>query len=237
MSRPSKIFLIVICGVIVLLASCSKHTKSRLSPRIQEGDSREDQFEVALAETGCGIDPKQSFSELIREIDICIERYKSSITPNILEKFPDESFGLVTVEEAFDAVSGEIFDFGIGSALVKDSALLMRGHNSQLSTKRSDYHGEMVVLNAFENLGGQDKENLVLFTSAEPCPMCFTRIIIAGVPTKYVTSIDGDGMVSHVEGLPTEWKEVAQKTPITQAKCSPELQALAKSLFLIYKRR
>jgi tRNA(adenine34) deaminase len=240
MNKHSRLTLIITWGALLLAVACSRPPSPQLATQPQGAEPRKSQFDIALAETGCGIDPALEFRELLKEIGSCIALYKSRMTPGVIDKFPDEPFGLITVEEAFEAVSGENFDFGIGSALFQGPSLLVRGHNSQLSTKRSDYHGEMVVLNAYEDaykeLQKEDQADLLLFTSAEPCPMCFTRIIIAGVPAKYVTSIDGDGMVAHKDGLPKEWKEVAQGTPITRANCSPKLQALAKALFLIYTK-
>ncbi len=112
----------------------------------------------------------------------------------------DDAFVLASVEEALEALKDG--EFGIGAALVKDGEIILRAHNSQLSNKRSDLHAEMTLINMFENHPELKKhrklfnidENIVLYSSTEPCPMCLTRIAICELASKYGAGSDLDGM-------------------------------------------
>ena len=90
-------------------------------------------------------------------------------------------------------------------------------------------------MNKFEE-GFRDIESMkgfVLFSSLEPCPMCFLRLIISGVEKVYYAAIDKDGgMVQRSKYLPPEWKELARRQDFALAKCSPVLSDIALQIFL-----
>jgi cytosine deaminase len=73
---------------------------------------------------------------------------------------------------------------------------------------------------------------LVLYTSVEPCPMCLTRMINAGVKRAYYAAPDeAGGMVGRFDNLPPFWKGMGKAMVVETARCSPELKALAQRLF------
>ena len=75
---------------------------------------------------------------------------------------PDAPFGCVIVEEK----AGEILAEGLNDA--EKSPIL---------------HGETAaVIDLFDGRPGADPSDLVLYTTAEPCPMCSGAILWGGIP-------------------------------------------------------
>ncbi len=75
---------------------------------------------------------------------------------------PDAPFGCVIV----DMRTGEILAEGLNDA--EKSPIL---------------HGETAaVMDLFDKRPGADPSDLVLYTTAEPCPMCASAILWAGIP-------------------------------------------------------
>jgi cytosine deaminase len=158
--------------------------------------------------------------------------------------FPDDSYGLIVVKAALEAIKGE--SGGIGACLVdtRTGQVVETGRNRQFTTYfRSDLHAEMDLLNRYEDRMKKPRSNgkdgnprncphLVLISSVEPCPMCLTRIINSGIKTVlYVVEDRQGGMVTRLDQLPPFWREFAADREFRQADCSPELQQIALDLF------
>jgi len=133
--------------------------------------------------------------------------------------------------------------YGIGAVLIdQNGKIIASAHNSQIQKRRSDLHAEMTLLTNFEKSFRSRKymdsyvykPGMIVFSSAEPCPMCFIRIITTGCNTKYCTPGPEDGMVSRVNYLPAYWKELAMERTVELGDCSPEMQKLAHLLFYSY---
>jgi cytosine deaminase len=76
-------------------------------------------------------------------------------------------------------------------------------------------------------------EDFILYTSLEPCPMCFARLITSGVRRVYYASADDHGgMVHKLEQMPPAWIELAERQEFAKARCSPQLSGLALQIFL-----
>jgi tRNA(adenine34) deaminase len=159
----------------------------------------------------------------------------------------DDSFILVTLREAVAAMregSG-----GIGACLVHEQsgAIVEVGHNRQFMPHfRSDMHAEMDLLNRYEEKKNVKKvegvnprqvDGLVLYSSLEPCPMCLTRILNAGLKkTCYAAADPNGGMVQHISSLPPFWRDLAENRTFAPADCSPELSEIATRLFKLSRR-
>lgn len=167
-----------------------------------------------------------------QEIDKLEKRVKT-LVPD--PRYPHDEFVLITLHEAIDAAKEG--NFGVGAVLVGGNGeVIQRGHNHVFSPYfRSDLHAEMDVMTKFEERF-RDIETMrgfVLFTSVEPCPMCFLRLIISGVEKVYYATVDKDGgMVQRFEYIPPEWKELASRQEFALAQCSPELSDIALQIFL-----
>jgi len=163
-------------------------------------------------------------------------------------RYPDDPFVLVTVQEAMKGARER--NGGIGACLVREETgeVLERGHNSQYEPWfRSSLHAEMDLLDRYEErmrltrsrdpraatyLDPRAATGLVLYTSVEPCPMCLTRIINAGIKKVYYAAPDiNGGMASRFESLPPFWKGMAEGMILEPARCSPALTDIAARLF------
>lgn len=94
----------------------------------------------------------------------------------------------------------------------------------------------MVVMNEFE-LKFQERHDMgmyTLITSLEPCPMCMTRLIFAGVGTILFVSPDVGGMVQRMTSLPPIFQDITKRMSQTWelVECSEEIRLAA---FYIWK--
>lgn len=162
-----------------------------------------------------------------------LERRVKTLVPNL--HYLHDKFVIITLHEAIAAAKEG--NFGVGAVLVRETGeVIQRGHNHVFNPYfRSDLHAEMDVMTKFEERfrGIKTMKGFVLFSSLEPCPMCFLRLIISGVEKVYYAAIDKDGgMVRRFEYLPPEWEGLARRQEFALAQCSPELSDIALQIFL-----
>ncbi len=188
----------------------------------------------------CGIAATDAKADVLRKLKIYLAQYPLN------NDYPDDQYAKAAVDWALKgALTG---GYGIGAVLVDGKGKILHGaYNQQAQTNRSDLHGEMALLTEFETLprfkkyrtkgnftGGGNTiytEQLWLYTSAEPCPMCFIRVSVAGVETRYVTTGPDDGMNARAQCLPPFWYQLSQKHKVEQAKTAPVLRQIAHCLF------
>ncbi len=69
-----------------------------------------------------------------------------------------------------------------GCVIVKGGVIVGRGHNQVVKQKDPTCHGEiMAIRDACKNLGSFDLSGCKLYTTGEPCPMCFGAILWANI--------------------------------------------------------
>lgn len=80
---------------------------------------------------------------------------------------------------------------GFGAVLVKDSRVLGRTHDTEVTESDPTAHGEIKLIRSIARRGlGKEFEGSILVSTHEPCPMCTGAIIWAGVSeVVYGTSI------------------------------------------------
>ncbi len=149
---------------------------------------------------------------------------------------PHEPYALIALEEAIAAARDG--NFGVGACLVDpDGKIVERGHNHVFHPyPRSDLHAEMDTMTRFEERVRRptDLRDYTLFTSLEPCPMCLTRLITAGVgQVLHVAPDPESGMVSRLQSLTPVWVELAHSQRFALAEVSTELRAMAHDIFLL----
>ena len=146
----------------------------------------------------------------------------------------DQELGIVACAEALAAARAG--NYGVGAVLVDpDGEIVERGRNTVFSPHfRSDLHAEMVAMTAFEERH-PDVDNMrgyTLLCSLEPCPMCMTRLLIAGVQTvKFLAYDELAGMVEQKHLLPAAWKRLWERQDYVQADVTKSLQRFALDVF------
>lgn len=80
-----------------------------------------------------------------------------------------------------------------GAVIVKDGQIVGRGRNQVTSTNDPTAHGEVVAIrDACKNLGTFDLSGCEIYTSCEPCPMCYGAISRARLQKIYYGNTEQD---------------------------------------------
>ncbi len=80
-----------------------------------------------------------------------------------------------------------------GCAIVKDNKIIATGHNTVVQSKDPTAHAEInAIRKACKELDTHSLEGCVLYTSAEPCPMCLSAIIWANIKEVYYANTKED---------------------------------------------
>ena len=89
------------------------------------------------------------------------------------------------VKEAFSGIEqGEGGPFG--AVVVKDGEIIARGHNRVILTNDATAHAEIVAIRrASEKLGRFDLSDCEIYSTCEPCPMCYSAIHWAKIGKLY----------------------------------------------------
>ena len=166
-----------------------------------------------------------------------LERRFESIDRGAPQDSPDDQeLGIAACREALRAAQEG--NYGVGAVLTDVTGQIVgRGRNQAFQPRfRSDLHAEMVVMNEFEDRcpHSTDMRGYSLICSLEPCPMCLSRLLIAGVErVKYVARDELGGMASKIEQLPEAFRKLRHDGQFVEAQVSNELRALALDLFLL----
>jgi len=147
----------------------------------------------------------------------------------------DQQFGRLVCQEALEAAQRG--NYGVGALLVNPrGTVVARGQNAVFYPHfRSDLHAEMVVMNAFEECHPEvdTMRGYTLLSSIEPCPMCFARLLAAGVETvKFLAADVWGGTVNYRQHMPPAWQRLGQRQAIGPAEVSEGLRQFALDVFL-----
>jgi tRNA(Arg) A34 adenosine deaminase TadA len=217
---------------VVILAACAACVFAvcgRLAAEDRPAiSSRQDFFRYAKG-LPFGISEDDDYAKVLGKIRKFLEDYKPGSK--------EESHCLRAVKQAL--IGCETGGFGIGAVLVNPNGeVVEEAHNEMIQQGRSDLHGEMNLLDKAETdrkvplLGRfQIPEGFVVFSSAEPCPMCMIRLASAGVDTVYVVGNDADSMTRSIYKLPAFWRDICSKRSFKQAQCGAALSDAAYLLF------
>ena len=73
-----------------------------------------------------------------------------------------------------------------GCVIVKDGVVVGKGHNEVIKNNDPTCHGEMMAIHdACKNLKTFNLKGCELYTTGEPCPMCFSAILWANIEKVY----------------------------------------------------
>ncbi|WP_294428530.1 nucleoside deaminase [uncultured Treponema sp.] len=91
------------------------------------------------------------------------------------------NYMLEAIKEAYDGINNN-HGGPFGTIIVKDGQIIGRGHNKVLLNKDPTCHGEMeAIRDACKQIGTHDLKDSILYTTAEPCPMCLGAILWANI--------------------------------------------------------
>lgn len=136
------------------------------------------------------------------------------------------------IEEAKKGVnSGQGGPFG--AAIVKDGKIISLAHNTVVSGNDPTAHGEVnAIRQACQKLNTFDLKDCEIYTSAEPCPMCLSAIMWAGIKKVYYgcTAKDTEDIgfadkfiYDYMKGENRE--DVIQTIPLLRDECLEAFQA------------
>jgi len=94
----------------------------------------------------------------------------------------DEFFMRKALEEAQQALS--MGEFPVGCVVVYDNSVLVTGarYHSRPENHNELDHAEMLALRRLVDLDSKiDRERITLFSTLEPCLMCYSAIILNGI--------------------------------------------------------
>ena len=73
-----------------------------------------------------------------------------------------------------------------GAVIVKNGEIIARAHNTVIESTDATAHAEINAIRiASKKLNTYDLSGCILYTSAEPCPMCLSAIIWANIKEVY----------------------------------------------------
>jgi tRNA(Arg) A34 adenosine deaminase TadA len=155
----------------------------------------------------------------------------AGIEPDLRHR--DEVQGLHACELALRALQEG--GYGVGALVMdEDHKIWAEAENLTFAdVLDSAGHAEMRALDRFEQLDVDHPQpcQLTLLATLEPCPMCLSRALYAGMGEVVYIVEDGDGgMVHRRDHLPPALRELAQMTSYRLADVSAPVRQLARSL-------
>lgn len=123
----------------------------------------------------------------------------------------------------------------IGAVVVKDGAIVGRGHNMTETAKDPTAHAEMIAIRqAAETLGGWRLSGCEMYVTAEPCAMCAGAIVWARIKTLHIGTMDPKaGACGSVFNIPQEKRlnhRVDIQTGLMQEECSRIIKDFFKAI-------
>ena len=106
----------------------------------------------------------------------------------------NEEFMKIAIEESKINASNNYRKGGpFGAVIVKDGKIISEAHNNVVESCDATAHAEINAIRmASKKLKTHDLEGCVLYTSAEPCPMCLSAIIWANIKEIYYANTSDD---------------------------------------------
>jgi tRNA(adenine34) deaminase len=147
--------------------------------------------------------------------------------------YPDDPMGVRVCEEALAAaVAG---NYGVGALLVDAGGEVVLSGGNQVFEPRfaSDGHAEMALVSRLERERAElAPAGLTLVVSLEPCPMCYTRLKLAGIGrVLYLAADEAGGMVRRAAHMPPIWAQLHPAQVFAPAQVAPALRRLALAIF------
>ena len=136
-------------------------------------------------------------------------------------------------------------DIPVGCIAVKDGKIIARAHNEKEKKNDATFHAELLCLQkAAKKLGTWRLNNVDIYTTLEPCPMCAGAMVLARIKALIIGTMDPkagasgsimnitfDNRLNHkveiIKGISGTEKEIFK---IAQEECSEILKAFFRNL-------
>lgn len=118
----------------------------------------------------------------------------------------DENFMREALKEAEVALKEG--NWPIGCVIELDGKTIARAHNQVYTLKDKTAHAEMLAIKQIQDILHENKRKATLYTTYEPCPMCFGATILSKIK-RVVSGIDLDksGAMFFRDNLPLLFKQ------------------------------
>jgi tRNA(adenine34) deaminase len=128
------------------------------------------------------------------------------------------------MEAELAAIEG---NWPMGCVLVLDGQIIARAHNTGYTDKNRMAHAEVKALTEAKDILEAHRGEVTLFTTYEPCPMCFGAIVISKLK-RVVTGIDLDesGCLSLQNHLPPFFAQSKFHFEITRGVLADECKTV-----------
>lgn len=104
-----------------------------------------------------------------------------------------------------------------GAVIARDGIIISRGHNRVLQTNDPTAHAEVVAIrDACAKLGRFSLHDCVIYSTCNPCPMCFSAIHWAKIPKCIYSSTPDDAAAV---GFDDRFLYDAIRGETTESKC------------------
>ncbi len=110
-----------------------------------------------------------------------------------MEKIEEEAMKIAIEESKVNSMNDYKKGGPFGAAIVKDGKIIARAHNTVIESNDATAHAEInAIRQASKILNTNDLSDCILYTSAEPCPMCLSAIIWANIKEIYYANTRKD---------------------------------------------
>ncbi len=147
--------------------------------------------------------------------------------------FPDDALALACCDLALSALQQH--NYGVGALIIGGNGAILASAGNAVFGEHMDSagHAEMRVIDAFEQEAPCPPRDTELFVLLEPCPMCTTRALYAGMrAVRWVIPDKDGGMLHRVRHLPPAWRNLAGLQHHSPARVSKAVYALCHSITL-----
>lgn len=122
-----------------------------------------------------------------------------------------------------------------GAVIVKNNEVIAEGYNQVLKKNDPTWHGEMeAIRKACQKLQSPHLEGCVMYTSAEPCPMCMATAYWARLDAIYYAATIQDALKYGEFEDEDFYKELAKKGKDRKIKCI-EMTPLREEAVKVWK--
>ena len=128
------------------------------------------------------------------------------ILPALLSSMGHEQYMKEALKEAELALHEG--NWPIGCVIVRDHAIIARNHSQSYTLQNRMAHAEMLALQQAQSLLYGRPKTAVLYTTYEPCPMCFGAAVLSRIETVVCgVDLDQSGAMYFRHHLPLLFKQ------------------------------